>query len=86
MGFMTKEEYKIFKAKGELMGKLEQERRAQQVADPDYPANFLPFLDAIHRFRVQRNDERDPLEEKLQGKIQLRQFLLRFPEGTFAGI
>ena len=86
MSLMTKEEYKIFKAKGELMGKLEQERRAQQVSHPDYPANFLPFLDEMYSLWLGDNEMPVLSERKLQGKILLRQLLNKLPKGAFEKI
>jgi len=83
---MTKEEYKIFKAKGELMGKLEQERRAQQVADPDYPANFLHFLDEMYSLWLGVTGGPKLSEHKLQGKVSMKRILNKLPKGVFEEI
>ena len=74
---MTKEEYKQFKSKYELLGQLERERRKGEYLDKESIRGFLEFLDEIYMLILDKKEVPTLLESKLQTKIMVRKILNR---------
>lgn len=74
---MTKEEYKQFKSKYELLGQLERERRKGEYLDKESIRRFLEFLDEIYMLILDKKEVPTLLESKLQTKIMVRKILNR---------
>jgi len=74
---MTKKEYQQFKAKYELLGQLEEERKETEYLDEESFRRFLEFMDEIYEFLL--DDKKIPplLEDKLKTKIMVRNILNR---------
>ena len=74
---MTKKEYQQFKAKYELLGHLEEERKKTEYLDEESFRRFLEFMDEIYEFLL--DDKKIPplLEDKLKTKIMVRNVLNR---------
>ncbi|MBC8185623.1 hypothetical protein H8E88_31435 [candidate division KSB1 bacterium] len=74
---MTKKEYQQFKAKYELLGRLEDERQKTEYSDEKTFRRFLEFMDEIYLFSLKGKKIPPLLEDKLKTKIMVRNLLNR---------
>ena len=74
---MTRKEDQQFKAKYELIGELEEERKRNEYSDEKAFRRFLEFMDEIYMFLLKDKEIPSLLEDKLETKIKVSNLINR---------
>jgi hypothetical protein len=76
---MTRNEYKQWIAKMRLLGTLEQQRQAEERADPDGLRQFLIFLEQMHAMQQRSDDSNHDDMSNTDVRIVRQRILSKYP-------